>query len=598
MNETTRKAFNWTGLLWIVALLFGVYAIEQDVEGLLHGLGLQSGAGRTGLLADPAPAFAPGYLKVEAVTAGSPMAQAGVAAGDFVRFDHVADYARHCRAGEAVGFTVDHAGQKRHVSVVTIQAPPVANPWLSIETFNNITGLTAAIGGMLIVLYSRRQLPGILIGWGFIGYGLVTVVPQFWLASAGLFTPLLVLGTVNYAIIPVLFFAFSLVFYSQTVAPVRGVHRAAFIIFAAVNLLLAAALLRSQILLETVPLIGDGVVLQTVFSFAGYLACFAWLFLGWRRSEAATQQRYALMLVAISCVILAQAQASALFALNGGPDLTTNPWILVGDILGGIAGPALFAYAVLRHKVLDLGFAINRTLVYSILSFVILLAFGLAEWGIEKLLPKEYAEANAFAGAGIALVIFLVFHRVRDFVEHHVEKLFFRQWHQKEAALKRFVKEAGFILKRDHLAAAFVPALRTFADGAEAALYLIGEDGVYRRAEGALDGVPDIIDADDPFMVTLRTDRAAFEPHAAAIALILPMIHRTEVVGVALMGRKPSGFGYRPDEKEVLAFAAHQVGLDLHALKVEALEKRVADQDIELRTLRSVRTRKALSSPA
>ncbi len=588
MNDKT-KPFNWLGLVWIFALLFGVYAVEQDVEGLLRGLGLQSGAGQLGVRSAPDSAFAAGNVRVIGVVAGTPAALAGIQPGDHLRYDTPADFSRHVHAGEHSGVTVNHAGGTRHIELVAIPAHATAGRWWSIDTLDNLTGLTAALAGLLIVLVCRQRLTGILIGWAFVGYGLVTVVPQLWLSSPGLYLPFLVLGTINYALIPVLFFAFSLAFHGETVAPVRRVLWIALAVFAAVNLLLAAAILNTQVFLTTLPVVGDGVALQTVFSFTGYLACFAWLFLGWRRSEAATQQRYALMLVAISCVILAQVQASALFALDGSAALTTNPWMMLGDILGGIVGPALFAYAILRHRVLDLGFAINRTLVYGIVSFVILLVFGLAEWGIEKLLPKDYAEANAFVGAGIALVIFLVFHRIRDFVEHHVEKLFFHRWHQKEAALKRFVKEAGFILKRDHLAAAFVPAVRAFGDGAEAALYLIGEDGVYLRVEGGLDGVPATIDADDAFMVTLRTDRAAFEPHGQAIALVLPMIHRTEVVGVVLMGAKPSGFAYRPDEKEVLAWAAHQVGLDLHALKVEALEQRVATQDIELRTLRSVK---------
>ena len=51
--------------------------------------------------------------------------------------------------------------------------------------------------------------------------------------------------------------------------------------------------------------------------------------------------------------------------------------------------------------------------------------------------------------------------------------------------------------------------------------------------------------------------------------------------GFVLIGGKRFGDGYRPDEMEVLAFAAHQVGLDLHALRVEQLESQV--QDLEQR---------------
>jgi len=50
------------------------------------------------------------------------------------------------------------------------------------------------------------------------------------------------------------------------------------------------------------------------------------------------------------------------------------------------------------------------------------------------------------------------------------------------------------------------------------------------------------------------------------------MINRHEVNGFVLLGAKPDGLDYRPDEIELIAWAAHQVGLDIHALKVEELE--------------------------
>ncbi|MEI9903637.1 MAG: hypothetical protein WDN06_06370 [Asticcacaulis sp.] len=305
----------------------------------------------------------------------------------------------------------------------------------------------------------------------------------------------------------------------------------------------------------------------------GFLLTAAILFSGWRRSEGESRTRYGFMLVAIVLTIMLEVIGTSI-------NMTGNDWSLKNPqvaalIVCGISGPLVFAYAVLRHRVIDLGFAVNRTLVYGVVSFVVLLLFGLAEWGIEKVIPHAYAEANQFISAGIALCIFLVFHRMRDFIEHHVEKLFFRHWHEKEAALKTFVREAGFMLKSAPLIAAFIPALRAFSDGADTALYLADEAGGFRRTAGGLAGVPEMLDDDDPFMVTLRADRAAARPKGASvIALALPMIHRTEVTGVVLMGGKQSGFDYRPDEKELLAWAAHQIGLDLHALKIERLETR------------------------
>ena len=90
-------------------------------------------------------------------------------------------------------------------------------------------------------------------------------------------------------------------------------------------------------------------------------------------------------------------------------------WIM--QTLGGL----LFAYGIFRHKVLDLGFVINRTLIYAIISTGLLVTFGLIEWGSERLLPHESLEASAVVNAAVALTIFLVFHRIRDAVEHMVE---------------------------------------------------------------------------------------------------------------------------------------------------------------------------------
>ena len=81
-------------------------------------------------------------------------------------------------------------------------------------------------------------------------------------------------------------------------------------------------------------------------------------------------------------------------------------------------------------------------------------------------------------------------------------------------------------------------------------------------------------------LVALRAEPKPLEPadtrSSLAAALVVPMLHRNEVVGIVLLGRKPSGLNYRPDEIELIGWATRQVGLDLHALKVEQLETAAA----------------------
>ena len=192
--------------------------------------------------------------------------------------------------------------------------------------------------------------------------------------------------------------------------------------------------------------------------------------------------------------------------------------------------------------------------------------------------------------AALALTIFVVFHRVRDFAEKIVEKLLFHSWQHNEATLRRFVKEASFIDTTEALAAAVVAELNRFSRGAECALFAV--DGhCYRRTDGAIRGIDVVIDGDDPVAVTMRADTvpvAVGETRSGLPAVLaLPMAHRAQLHGFILLGGKPSGDSYRPDEIEVLGWAAHQIGLDLHALKVAQLEAQTSRQRHDLALLKA-----------
>lgn len=576
-GKATGKAgnFSWAVALQVFAVLWACICVWQDVDNLARNAHVELNIGTIGAGHDGG-SKQPGYVGVTRVMPGDPADKAGIVVGDQIHYDDPEDWTRRPIVGDRMGVDVDHLGQHRHVVLTAVpkdKPGPLTWSILTEDQGNAAATLIMALFGGFIALRSRGKLTTILLALGLTTYGLATFSPEQSFSNRAIYIPALMAGLVNFASIPFLFHAFALNFYKDTIAKPRRWEYGLLMAYGVVQALLAAAFAWNELTAWPAPLVGDPLDTLTYVSMFGFVAAFAYLFLGWQQSRQDVQQRYAILLLASSAIILAQIMS--LLSNDGlfGAALQVN---IAEAILAGLVAPPLFAYAIFRHKVLDLGFALNRTVVYTIISFVILLLFGLAEWGIEKVMPRDWreqVEANAFVSAAIALCIFLVFHRIRDFVEHHVEKLFFRKWHHKEAELKRFVREASFIFKRDPIITAYVAAVRTFCDGAEAALYIADEEGVYRRVEGHLIGQPDTLDADDPFLVTLRADRAVFEPGApaTAIALVLPMIHRTEVIGATLVGRKPNGFSYRPDEKEVLAWAAHQIGLDLHALEVERL---------------------------
>jgi len=67
--------------------------------------------------------------------------------------------------------------------------------------------------------------------------------------------------------------------------------------------------------------------------------------------------------------------------------------------------------------------------------------------------------------------------------------------------------------------------------------------------------------------------------------MAFPLQHRSDLVGLLLVGPKPGRENYRPDEIDSLAHATELVRMELHALAMEQLEKRTRDLEHENATL-------------
>lgn len=253
--------------------------------------------------------------------------------------------------------------------------------------------------------------------------------------------------------------------------------------------------------------------------------------------------------------------------------------------------PLGLLYATLRHRLLDLVFAINRGLVYGAVSSILLLSF----FGLEKLsehfIHFQSHQQSAVADGAIALGVFLFFHKVRHRVEHVVENLFFSSWHKTESALRLCVAKSVHITHVGPLLAGFVDAVDRFCDHAGCALYRVGEQGGFLLAQGSLAGAPALIDADDPLVVTMRFDgRAALGKDiagAAAEHIAFPMIYRGRVDGFLLLHGAASREAYRPDEIALLAHAVQQIGLDLAALEADDNRRRATEWEQQAQLLQA-----------
>ena len=496
-----------------------------------------------------------------------PAAEAGIRPGDFVRFDNRIDSPRSRAVGERIGLTVRSGGAERHVVLTSAPRPGLLAP--TYLTSAVIFGLVALVGAF-VVLRGWRRPAVLMIGLAYICSATPGGYPRFWQNAPEFYAAFFVLLNLSINAIPVLFLAAVRLFRREATGRDPAWLRALVWFYGGFQLASLLVACWTTLNATSLPFMPDAVTLQSITGGIGSALTLAALASGlpWVKPDERTRYRFMVAALGVTSLVYL---VDPVIMLTGS-DYVTASVPVVTQLAAALIGVILFAYATLRHRVIDLGFAVNRTLVYGVLSTVLLFGFWFMEWGLEEIIPAETREANILISAGIAFAIFLTFHHIRDWVEKLIEHVFFRTWREKDAELARFVKQAAFVTRGDALRSAAVAGFRRYADDADVALYVAEADG-YRRVEGEVSGVPERLQPDQDAMVRLRAERESSDDGLpAGAALILPMLHRNEVIGFFLLGHKRGGEVFRPDERTALAEAAIKIGLDLHALRVEALE--------------------------
>ncbi len=512
-----------------------------------------------------------GFVMARQVAPGGSLAKAGVQEGDALRFEHAYERLRRAEVGETLPFTLDRGGVRSN-GQLTIE-PRVWNEANTERNFQLLLNLLAATVSLLIACFILWRGWGnktaMLLGAALIALGAGGIALPPWASAPMLALPIwtfVVSGTaLGSLLIP---FAMRMV--EENVSELPRWH------WRAANVYLALTVLFYAVLLWNVFKAADFVGLDfrgTSVPLIPPLISIAYLIVGWRKSEAAVRKRFALILFALLAylvgVMVTQWNLSQSGTAFGSSGWMTN----LNALTVGVIAPGTLAYAVLRHKLFDLGFAVNRTLVFGAIGVLLLVSFALIEWAIKQAIPKVWYGGSVYISAAIAVSLYLLFNRIHHKVEHAIERLFFHQWQVNEAALKRFVAAAAHMEKPEALAGTFVAELVRFSGGATGAIYARTAEGHYASAAG------DKIDADDPALAAMRAEQGAVVPaelgSVLAAALALPMMHQAALAGFVLLGPKPTGEDYRPDEVEVLGWATQQVGLDLQAIRVRELEQQV-----------------------
>jgi GAF domain-containing protein len=281
--------------------------------------------------------------------------------------------------------------------------------------------------------------------------------------------------------------------------------------------------------------------------------------------------------------------------------------------------PASFAYAILSHRLMDIEVVVNRGLVYSAITLLLVVVFIVVENVLAELSMELTGKSSFALAMGAAIVMAALVDPVKKRIQSSVDHLFFAYKVKLREGLKDLAEELSFITDLERMEELLLRRLVDLAHVSRAALFLREEGkegyvlveavGVPEWKEGSAvgdsggDGGSPRFDANDPFVIKLlrgtgplsleTLPEAEFEQrleHAGVeilrrvdAAVSLPLRLRADLTGFLLLSRRKNRDLFNRDELDLLNGLAIQAAGDLSNARLQTRSRRLEAEVVSLR---------------
>jgi hypothetical protein len=278
-------------------------------------------------------------------------------------------------------------------------------------------------------------------------------------------------------------------------------------------------------------------------------------------------------------------------SLTASP-LTPGQWIFAFTTL--FIFPLAFGYGVIRERVVDVQFAVSRTVVYGIVSTLVLLFLAVLHWLLGRMIEHSRL---AFGLEGLAAVALgLVLHRASHGINTGVDRVLFRKHHAAEERLRQVTAALPFATTEKSIAEAVVVEPTQNLELASAALfYRETAEGPLRRvlATGWGGSHASELDADCLLVRYLQAEHGALRldgeqswlpdgmPEGAAHpVLAIPVVTQHALSAVILYGSHENSTLPDPDEVGLLQALAKAAATSHQQARIAQLTREVEVQRI------------------
>jgi hypothetical protein len=240
-------------------------------------------------------------------------------------------------------------------------------------------------------------------------------------------------------------------------------------------------------------------------------------------------------------------------------------------------------YCIVRHRILDINFVINRALVYGAVTIVIVGIFVLIDWFFTRTLSSRL---GLLADIAAALIIGVTLDRLHHRIDHLMDSVFFRRRHLAEMRMKRIAAALQHAASLSAIDSALVEEPADWLQLASAAIFRRdGQRYVRRAAIGWNETMSEELTIEDRLVLQLEAEQTPLhvdEVHwkrsdvpegVAHPALVMPIVIRRRLEGFALYGSHRAGEAVDPDEQKVLEGLMMGAAAAYDHLEAEALRE-------------------------
>ena len=256
--------------------------------------------------------------------------------------------------------------------------------------------------------------------------------------------------------------------------------------------------------------------------------------------------------------------------------LKVSSFVVFGPLLSLIL-VGFISYAIIKHRLLNIGLVVARSVTFFILISLILTAYTFVSFGISNLFFGAKVQVNQLIiYAILTLLISSTFHSLKNYLEKITEKIFFKNNYNSNELLSKLTKILAMNLRLEDITTKTINELFNTMHISRGSFFIFRDEDIIQSTSGGFGG-PKIRDKKMILGLCKEKRILIFEEEdneekkeimrKLDASIALPLYVENEINGILLLGEKKSGDIYFSKDIEILKIFGPEVSVAVENAK-------------------------------